>query len=286
MKRNFLITVGDDPQFLYGARFAASFFRNKSGIRLNLLYLAPRFDSMDAREDMRLHEIDLKLSAMYARKGQKALQECIDILRSEGFSKGQISTKLIHRVHGTVKDIVEYARLTDYEAVVLGRRGYSIFEKAFGASVTEEIFDLHIDFPIWICRRPGSDLKNVLLCADGSDASLRAAEHVGSVLEEQEHQQVTLCYICTDKSANPEAVLDEVHQRVVDRIPDRRIERLVVRARSAAEAIIKEAVSGSFAAVAIGRCGVSAKAPLQSYMGSTCIQLLKDLEGAALWVKW
>lgn len=286
MKKHFLITVGDDPQYLYGAKFMASFFKNKKNMTLNLLYLASRFDCICGCDNPRLQEVNAHLAEIYRKKGEQALNESRKILLDHGFSNQQISTKVFNLVHDVVHDTVEYARLGDYDALLLCRRGYLLFEKAFRRTLSEAIMDLQINFPVWIVRQMLPDRRNVLLCVDGSEASLHAADHVALMLEQEEEHRVILFHMQRKESGDPRALLELVRQRLASRIEKRRIGELIAVNDRVSDAIIREAAVGGFAAVAIGRRGHSVGSPDEKYMGSTCINLLHNLEGAALWVKW
>ncbi|MCK8603727.1 universal stress protein [Desulfoferrobacter suflitae] len=286
MEKHFLITVGDDPQYLYGAKFMAFFFKDKTGLKLNLLYMASRFDCICESDNPRLHEINARLAEIYRKKGELALKESRRILQEHGFSSRQISTKVFDLIHDVVQNTVEYARVGAYNALLLCRRGCSVFAKTFRPIVSEAIIDLQIDFPVWIIRRPQPDRKNVLLCVDGSEASLHAADHVAFMLEQQEQHKIILFHLRREESGDPETVLDQARQRLTERIESHRIDTLLIQGGRVSETILNEATREGFAAVAIGRRGQSAGSPAEKHMGSTCINLLHNLEGAALWVKW
>jgi hypothetical protein len=194
MERKLLITVGDDPNSLYGVHFVSSFFRNKGDMKLTLLHIAPAFESMEVKEGLRLHEMDQILSKIYTKKGHEALEKSKGILLSQDFPGHQISTKLISKHYGMIRDVLEEAKQGHYHAIALGRRGYSIFEKALYPRISQEVMGLNIDFPFWVCRRPQKGLKNVLLCVDGSDNSLRAARHVGFMVGREEQHKITLFF--------------------------------------------------------------------------------------------
>ena len=287
MEKHLLITIGDDPKSLFGARFVGEFFRNKTNIKLDLLYIAPRFDSGDTDKDMRLHDISIGLSKIYSKMGEDALALGSEILRDAGFSAKKINCKVMHRMQSTVKDIIEYAKLGHYHTVVLGRRSFSIFEKSFSGSVTNEIMGLRISFPIWICKNPDRGRSNILLCVDGSEASLRVADHVAFILDSERDHKVTLLHVSREESGDPEIVIQEVRQRLAQRIPEECVTSLILENLAPSEAILKEAEKGKFAAVAAGRLGLSEKKRTSGdYIGSTPIKLLNRLRGAALWITW
>ncbi len=91
-----------------------------------------------------------------------------------------------------------------------GRRGYLLLESVLSTSLTKRMFDLDLDFPIWVCKNPYENCRNVLLCVDGSAASIRVAYHVGFMLADEDHHSVTLFHVNTGrKKEHIEAILGE-----------------------------------------------------------------------------
>jgi hypothetical protein len=286
MERRLLITVGDDPNSLYGAHFVSSFFRNKGDMKLTLLHIAPAFESMEVKEGLRLHEMDQILSKIYAKKGREALETSKRILLNQDFSSHQISIKLICKHYGMIQDILEEARQGDYHAIALGRRGYSIFEKALYPRLSQEVMDLNIDFPFWVCRRPQRGLKNVLLCVDGSDCSMRAARHVGFMVGREEQHKITLFFVDDGSSKDVEVTFGKVRQELAKySIKDASVGTLIVEGPDAAKIIRKESSTGSYAVVSVGRYGIgNESASEKRFMGTRSLELIETLERAALWV--
>jgi nucleotide-binding universal stress UspA family protein len=286
MERKLLITVGDDPDFLYGVRFASNFFRNKKDMKLTLLHVAPQFESMDAQEARRVHEMDRALSEIYARKGQAAIERGKEILRNEDFASHQISSRLIPRHYGMIGDLIEEAKQGDYDAVVLGRRGYSILEKVFHPWLSESTMDLDLDFPLWICRRPERGLRNVLLCIDGSEPASKMAEHVGFMVGKEEQHGITLLHVDGGSRQDIEGLLDNARRKLADGgVQEKRIKTLVVSGHDVAKVIREESSKGAFAVVAVGRRGMGyAERSEKPFMGSQSLELLKTLEKSTLWV--
>jgi hypothetical protein len=286
MERHFLLTVGDDLNSLYGVRFAGCFFTDRAEVRLTLLYVAPRFESMDPGEDVLQHQMDRRLAKVYREKGQAALDAGQKYLCDHGFVKEMMTTKLIAKRYGTVQDIVAEGHAGLYDAVILGRRGYSLFEKSFTNSVSRDILDRDLDFPIWICRRPEEGRKNVLLCVDESEPSLRIADHVGFILSQEEEHAVTLLHVDSGEGKNVELLLEQARARLTENhIPQERIRTLVVRSTKVVKAILEEVEKGAYAAVAVGRGGSQPTGMLQRwFMGSRSMNLLEVLDKAALWV--
>lgn len=286
MERRLLITVGDDKDSLYGVRFVGSFFKSKADLRLTLLHVAPRFESMDARESMLLHRIDEMLSEIYDKKGREALEMSRRILLHEGFFDSQIESRLILKHYGMIEDILGEARRGKCHAVVLGRRGHSIFERVFYPSFSREMMELEVDIPLWICKRPARELENVLLCVDGSDASQRIVDHVVSMLEKEVRHRITLLHVDEGTGRNVKEIMESSRERLRGSgIPEDRIRSLVIRARDAGKAIWREAAANAYAVVAVGRHGTADEnAAERGFMSSKGMELLEMLNKPALWV--
>jgi hypothetical protein len=161
-------------------------------------------------------------------------------------------------------------------------------EAFFDESVSKGLLEKKADFPLWICRRPEQERKDVLLCLDGSDAAFRMADHVGFVLGQERRHSVTLLAV-----KKPGAALKEATESILSRgrehlmnnsFPGEMIKTRVVEAGNVAKAILREAEQGRFAAVALGRRGRDQGIFKNIFMGSVSTFLFQELEKTALWV--
>ncbi|MDY0041416.1 MAG: hypothetical protein RBS57_13985 [Desulforhabdus sp.] len=282
MQKHLLITISDDVRILHGVRFVGSFFANKSKLDITLLYVAPY--AATSGGDRAQRDLHRKNKEIYRRKGEASLGVAKNILLERGFSAENISSKLMFKQFGTVKDIIREAHAQSYDAVVLGKRGYAVFENIMKDSVSKAIMERDIGFPIWICRRPEEDRKNVLLCVDGSEPSLRMADHVGFMLQSEIEHQVTVFHADTGEK-NVEAILDAAKQKLLaNGIEQERINLQVVASTGVVKTIAAEVERKAFAVVAVGRVGVKKGGLKQWLVGSRSMKLLEDLENAVLWV--
>jgi nucleotide-binding universal stress UspA family protein len=281
MQKHILITIGDDATRLYGARFVSSFFRKRDAMSITLFYVAPQASAPAGP----VKTVRPTVSAQQQEKGQKALDPPRSLLIERGFLPEHIDCKLMPRQFGTVKDIIRESGAGLYDAVVLGRRGYTMFETMLSYSVTRDIMDHDISFPLWICRRPEEGRKNVLLCIDGSEAGLRIADHVGFMLQDEEEHHVTIFQVDTGAEENMKASMEDAKRALMDNgVPE---ERIKTRARSSgkvAEAILQEARDGAYAVVAVGRVGQHKEGVRKWIFGSTSLKLMENLDKAVLWV--
>lgn len=287
MQKRLLITVSDDISHLHGVRFVGSFFRNKAKVSATLFYVAPHADIAGRGLSPMYLDLDPKAAAAGQKKAEEALDKARELLHHFGFPAENVLTKFIFREFGTVKDIIREAKQGAYDAVVLGRRGYLIFESVLSKSVTKEILDREIDFPVWICRHPEENRKNVLLCVDGSATCLRMVDHVGSMLRDESDHSITLLHVDTGEGISSEAILKEARDRLMDKwASNGRIESVaaVSPVTAVAGTILEMAQEKAYAAVGVGRVGIQKGRLKEWLIGSRTKKLLEAMEKSALWV--
>jgi nucleotide-binding universal stress UspA family protein len=193
MRRHLLVTVSSDQAAMHGVRFVCDFLRDRRGLALTLFYTAPRppavwehernFESL-AEYDRRAHD--------NREQGRAALDAGAALLREAGYAAGNVDAKLILREMSTAEDILRECEQGLYDAVVLGRRGQQGLEALVEQSVTRDLVERAFIAPLWVCRRFEKGRQGVLLCLDGSDASLRMADHVGFMLRAEPQHAITL----------------------------------------------------------------------------------------------
>jgi nucleotide-binding universal stress UspA family protein len=142
-----------------------------------------------------------------------------------------------------------------------------------------------MDIPLWVCRSHEKPAPSVLLCTDGSPASLRCADHVGFMLRNNPEHEVTLLHVATQaSSADPEeAIAGARHMLEENGISASRIHRKIVKAGSIADTVLREAQEGGYGVLATGRTGRGETRSLH-LLGSVSMNLLKHLESATLWI--
>lgn len=285
MQKKLLITVSDEVSHLHGVRFVCSFFRNKSTVSATLFYTMPH----SAGTGIGKGQVDGKAAGASEKKAQRALDSARQMLCDHGFPSQNVSTKFIFRQFDTAKDIIREAKAGNYDAVVLGRRGYILFEQTLSTSITKEILDRNINFPIWICRRPEENRRNVLLCVDGSIASLRMVDHVGFMLKDEDEHSLTLFHVDSGEgeSEDNEAIMREARRKLLDNwMCDGRLQSVVTPSSitGVAKTILRETEAKSFAAVGVGRVGFRKGRLKEWLIGSRTMKLVESMEKAALWI--
>ena len=285
MEKRLLVTVSEDLSVQFGARFVGAFFEDKSSMEITLFYVAPIPDPKARRPHPDDYVPDRKTLEAYHERGQRALDAAAQTLEDVGLPQSKVEKKFAFNKYGTVKDLVMEGRKGEFDAVVLGRRGYTLFENVLSNSVSREVLDQRIDFPLWICRPVEKEHTGILLCVDGSDSALRASDHVGFILAQEPRHHVTLLHVDSGETADMETILNEAADRLTDNgIGRERIHGRVVRSSSVAATVMELYREGRFAALAVGRVGLAKSKWKEWIVGSRTVKLLHEIDSGALWV--
>jgi nucleotide-binding universal stress UspA family protein len=280
MQKHLLLTISDDPSFMYGLRFVTSFFQDKENIKLTLLYVAPGQGKGPGLANKGPTESECELQEHTALKnaGQR--------LANSGFLTENTMCKYRKKSVSTARDIIREAEKGQYDAIILGRRGTSRLEELLGTSVSMEVLEKTRSTPIWICRQPESDRENVLLCLDGSESSLSMADHVGFMLQEEQKHGVTMFYVENKGSKPAEEVMSQAQDMLVEnRVDPARLTAKPVTAGNIERAILDETEKGAYAAVAVGYSGTKNEGLFSQFkIGSVSKKLCYELQKASLWI--
>ncbi len=267
MNKHVLVTISDEPSCFYGVRFVGNFFENKDNFHITLLYVAPP-----------------QPKGIEAVNGVEAQKMAFDLLELLGFPRKNINTKILERKFGTVKDIINEGRKGLYDAVILGRRGYLAFESLLGTSTSREIMESRIDFPIWICRHGDYTKKHILVATDGSEASLRIADHVGFMIKDEKHI-VTVCHVGEDFHEARQFVEETVNAIVVNGVSTDRIRTEIIVDRRPVDVVLLDKMQAqNINVLAVGRSKAKEGTIKGWFSGSCSSKLLSKMEVGSLWV--
>lgn len=282
MERHLLLTIGEDQSALYAARFVARFFSSHKDLRVTLFSSAPQAPAVWHEELNFEAKQQSELQGSEAlRRSRQAVERAKAILKENGLAAEAIDDKVVGRRFTKALDIVQEAEQGLYDAVVLGRRGLTRLEEALERSVTRELLAERITFPIWVCRMPEVERKNVLLCVDGNAQALKAVDHVGFILGPETEHLVTLLYISPDGGELPGSYLEKCYEMLRDGgVSPERVSTERARGK-ALQTILHRAETGRFAAVALGRSHTGRASPVFGSLGDG---LMRELTGATLWV--
>ena len=181
MNKEFLVTVSNDSQNLTGVKFLCSFFKQHSEHKITLLHIC-RLDSKAATQplmEMWDNPDDL-VKGKPTMGAKKALNTATKLLEESNMSVDEMRIKTFAERYGKVKDILKEGSSGLYDAIVLGKRAsYTLqwlVEQPADETAKAIIKDSSISTPIWICPDPEKGQKNVLVCVDGSEGSLRGSD--------------------------------------------------------------------------------------------------------------
>lgn len=272
MHKHFLLTVSDEQSGQYGARFANGFFQNKDQVKFTLLYIAPR---TGRQENMVPVESESNTCDL-------ALEDTVRHLVDWDFLEENLLCKVKKRMVSRSRDIISEGNRGLYDAIILGRRGTSRLEELINDSVSVKVLEGERNAPLWICRNPDPDRKHVLVCLDGSPGSLHITDHVGFILSGEPEHRVTLLHV--HKGDSDSAPLFQEARQVLEShgIDEARVREKTVTSSNPAKAILAEADSGRFSAVAAGYSGKGKRGVFR--LGSVCLKLFYELQGSVLWV--
>ncbi|MBU1565042.1 MAG: universal stress protein [Proteobacteria bacterium] len=290
MKKHFLVTISNDIENLFGVRFLCSFFNTIGEHQITLLHICRTDDNaMTNTLNQMWKGPNEGIEGLVTVQARKAIFKAKEMLYQQKMAIEHMMTKTVAERYGLVKDILGEGSRGLYDAIIFGRRAaYALqwmFERPADETVLSIIKDSACTTPLWICPEPESGRKNVLVCLDGSENSLRAVDHVGYILAGQEQHQITLLHA----KGGTEGKTDELFLRaeallLTHAISRERISRKTSWGLSVAGTIIGELEKGKYAAVAVGLRGErQEREKSTSLAGGTTAKLIGKLEKASLW---
>lgn len=283
-KKNLLIAIRDSTSSSQGVRFAGSFFKNHADLIITLFYVIQKPLSEHLRIDPWAD--DLAASVALPQDVEKTFSLCSKVLRQKGFPENQIQKISRRKQSGTVSDIISEGRHGLYDAVLLGKRSTSFLENILNGNKGHEVMEKELSSPVWFCRDPDENRRNVLLCLDGSAIGEKIADHVGYILQDEEHHCVTLFYVDKGQDVDQEIIFAEATDVLKSYgLPAERIKKLTVKALRVTRAILDQAEQGKFAAIAIGSVGRTVnKGIYEQLIGSKCKNIFDQIDKATLWI--
>lgn len=280
IKKKFLMAVSKDTSHQYGVRFLSYFFQNKKDIQVDILNIS--------HQGVKSGYYSAKQDKVSSQKSQEFLREVRQKMVDFGFPDQNIQMETRQSSVSTARDILTAGRKGMYDCLVLGRRGLTLLESLIQDSVSGKILDEQCDIPVWICREPERQKKHLLLCTDGSEESLSAADHAGFILESAPENNITVLYVRPpDSRSNEQSILNSTLARITDNnISAERISTLVLEGKNTGRLILDYARDKGFAAIAMGRkCRTADQKGLSGFfVGSVSSVVLKNLDQASLWI--
>lgn len=232
------------------------------------------------------------------------MEKSVAIFRSEGYPAEFIHQKVRKKHHGISRDIIEESS-KGYGALVVGRSGLSRLKDIMIGSTPIRLIDKVRKIALIIVGgRPLA--KKLLVCVDGSEQSVLAVRFVGNLLGSS-GCRVELCHVIksldsfkvgSDRLYLPEQeqtwqhlnqsiiepAMKEAHRHLVEFgfVPDHVVSRIMPREISRSGAIIKEARSGGFESIVVGRRGLNVVEEI--VLGRVSKKVLEAAGKIAVWM--
>lgn len=281
IKKHFLLSVGSEQTYQHGVRFLAYFFKNKEQILVDLLNIS--YNPLKSG----FGDSQIVSRSTSLEKGKQVLSLARQKMIDMGFAEESIKTDVKAASISTVNDIIAYSSKGLYDALILGRRGLTFLEALIQDSVSGRILDEQCHIPIWICREPQRQKKNVLLCTDGSQQSLNAADHVGFILSSDSEHQITILHVKDSEHIDSEQTINQAISEIAENgFPRQRINTRVIEGKNVSRTIQEFARENNFAVIAMGRKCHSTPATGLSrfFVGSVSSKVLHELHETSLWI--
>jgi nucleotide-binding universal stress UspA family protein len=312
-----LIAVDGSRESLHAVSYAHHVTRLVPDLKFVLLNVMPQTPPMytaEARTDAHALARVKKIEAANHQKARESLEKAKDHLLKHDVDPDRIETRIQPRRSGLAKDILNELESGRYDALVVGRRGLTRTQELFLGSVTNQLMQHAVNAPLWIVSGQITKPK-VLVAVDGSEASLRAVDHVAFMLGDNPEAEVDFLHV-TPKLQNYCAIdfenQDQVWRDVQDDLDEAEVDfrrqddqcmedflKQAVRVLSEAgfsrdrikveereisagvgRTIIRTAKEGGYGTIVMGRRGLGKS----FFLGSVSDKVIRSVSDMAVWL--
>lgn len=296
MERKILAAVDGSAPSYNALRYLGQLFTDLDDIAVHLLYVVPGppppigEEWLDEKD--RLLGLPPAARARYAA-AQRFMEEAVLQLGRRGIASNQVSCHVQLARAGVAADIIHEAKKGLYDALLIGRRGIGALEEMIGGSVSSSAARQCSDLPIWVVDGK-VNARKFLLPVDSSFNSLKAADHLGFILQGNPYAEICLLHLaalvggdtdpewseveglwgeewCAEHLRRPDSIFHGPEQILVERglSPERIRRQNEGHYFSPHKGIFRQSIQGDYGTIVIGRrskckqkslfCGVSDK---------------------------
>lgn len=303
-----MIVVGVDgsENALKALDYLGLMYGAKPSLEIVLLHVLPTLPQIlvaDANRQTKLRLLDVEKKSI--QMGEEILKEAKGILLKKGFKKDHIIAVHRKKKIGVARDMCNLAAEKRADSVLISAKGRSRLEAFFSGEVANRMLEYCSVCPVWILEGSVKS-KRVLIAMDSSENALRAVDHAGFMLSGTDCQ-VTLFHskrhlrrfvprevieaapeleeLWTNKAGEQIAPYMKKAKEILlnASIPESQLKtRVVDGTRDAASDILREARSGDYGTIVLGRKGRSGVK--EFFMGSTASKVLQNHTGKAVWI--
>ncbi|NVL91230.1 MAG: universal stress protein [Desulfobacterales bacterium] len=307
MDRKILLVVDGSIHSTHAVEYAVRLSSVVQDLSYTLFHVQPTISQflLDEAETNLKAKADLrKVIRKNAEFAQGILEKRKERMAGMGIAAERIEISTQQKVMGIAKDILDRANQGLYDAILVGQRGLSLVQKTVMGSTTANLVEHSKVIPVWVVDGDVTSLK-ILMAVDGSEASLRAVDHLSFMLGGNENIKVTLFHVtpkigdyCAinfdEKESDIGQVIAQGSKRCIDLfyaharhkfkeagLKEDQIElKVVKRTVNVGKAIVDQARKGDYGTVVIGRRG----ADTAFFMGSVSRYVLDKVSGRVVWV--
>ena len=308
MKKKIMLAVDNTRPSRNAIRYAVEMASNVNNLHFVLFHAQPGVSLFLQEEAQKSAKAKKQLDRVLSKNdtaARKLLDDYKDQMVEMGVEPDRIECITKKRNLGYAKDILEFGQEGQYDAIVVGRRGLSRLAELYSGSITTNILEQSQVIPVWLIDGQAKAGK-IMIAVDGSEASLRAIDHVSFMLSNNPEASLTLlhitsnarkyCEIDFDAETDPEleeiiargdkACIDQFYPHAIKKLTkagmsEDRIKTEVVQGkRKIGKAILDYAEKEKFSTVVVGRRGID-KA---FFMGSASRYTINKVSDGALWI--
>ena len=307
MKKKIVIAVDGSIHGVHAMRYTATIAPTLPDLNYVLLNIQPavsQYLSQEASSKPRTRKALEKLMAANEQNSRRILEKAHHQLLQFGISPECIEVRTCARVNGAAQDILDVCQVSQYDAVVIGRRGLSRMQELFTGSVTANLLTHSQWTPVWMVDGEVSSPK-ILLASDGSPNALRAMDHLAFMLHGNLQAELHVVHVKPsvqdlltldldkDTIAATEEALGSSTQQRIDLFRGRTEEIMLknglkteqlhvqtIESRFAiAGSIMDAAREGGFGTIVLGR----SSAPRSLFVGSVARRIVQKITDMAVW---
>jgi nucleotide-binding universal stress UspA family protein len=308
MKKKIVIAVDGSIHCAHATRYAAALAPTLPDLNLVLLNIQPalsQYLTQEVGDQSHVRKALANLMAVNERNSRQMLDKARHQLLQSGIAPECIEVRTHVRINGVAQDILDVCQASQYDAVVIGRRGMSRMQELITGSVTANLLAQSQWTPIWMVDGEVTNPKT-LLASDGSPNSLRAMDHLAFMFHGNLQAELHVVHVrprlhdllaldlAPETLAATEAALGSSMQQHIDAfrgqaeavmlrngLKTQQLHIQIIESRFAvAGSIMETAREGGFGAIVLGR---SSGAPKSLFVGSVARKVLQKTNNMAVW---
>lgn len=307
MQKKIVIAVDDSIYSKHSVKYAVKISEvipDISYIIFNVQNSISQYITDEAKKNMRIQKELSKIMRKNEASSRSLLAKYKDLMIGMGIDSDRIDVASQPKLQCVAKDIIDFGQKCPYDAIAVGRRGFSRIQRTFMGSVTSNILEHSTAIPVWLIDGTVTSAK-ILVAMDGSASSMRAIDHLGFMIGESETADITLFSVIPkikitgeENSAKDKDNLD----KIISMSRKQKTDQILLNAKALLEkaglkenqisikissrflnpgkAIINESEKGHYGTIVVGRSGVTKSI----FTGSVSRYVINNMSNRALWI--